>query len=163
MSNHRAYIIGDNICTDLIHPPNYFSLDKNKRQKGFLRGVSAKWADTIKPGAIIIGGDNFGCGSSREVTAKVFHDRGVSLVLARSFARIFYRNMVNLGIPVCRYRGAHPWQHGDEIKVDLDQEACLVKNCQASLNYEPPSPFVTRLAENGGLLSSIDILFEHEM
>ena len=163
MSNHRAYIIGDNICTDLIHPPNYFSLDKNKRQKGFLRGVSAKWADTIQPGAIIIGGDNFGCGSSREVTAKVFHDREVSLVLARSFARIFYRNMVNLGIPVCRYRGDHPWQHGDEIKVDLDEETCMVKNCQASLSYDPPSSFVTRLVESGGLLSSIDILFEHEV
>lgn len=161
MSSHQAYIIGDNICTDLIHPPNYFSLEKNKRQKGFLRGVSAKWADTIKPGAIIIGGDNFGCGSSREVTAQVFHDRGVSLVLARSFARIFYRNMVNLGIPVCRYKGDHPWKHGDEIKVDLDEEACLVKNCHASLAYDPPSAFVKRLVESGGLLPAIDTLFDH--
>lgn len=161
MTSHRAYIIGDNICTDLIHPPNYFSLDKGKRQKGFLRGVSSKWADTIEPGAIIIGGDNFGCGSSREVTAQVFRDREVSLVVARSFARIFYRNMVNLGIPVCRYHGDHPWQHGDEIKVELDKESCLIKNCQASLSYEPPPSFVKHLVDKGGLLPAIDTLFDH--
>lgn len=128
---------------------------------GFLRGVSAKWADTIKPGAIIIGGDNFGCGSSREVTAQVFHDRGVTLVLARSFARIFYRNMVNLGIPVCRYQGHHPWQHGDEIKVLHDEDACLIKSEQATLTYEPPSSFVKHLVANGGLLPSIDNLFSY--
>ncbi len=161
MTSHRAYIIGDNICTDLIHPPNYFSLDKSRREKGFLRGVSTKWADTIRPGAIIIGGDNFGCGSSREVTAQVFHDRGVKLVLARSFARIFYRNMVNLGIPVCRYRGDHPWQHGEEIKVEHDGNACLIRSDQTSLTYEPPSSFVQHLVANGGLLQSIDILFSH--
>ncbi len=161
MTSHNAYIIGDNICTDLIHPPDFFSLDQKRRQQGFLRGVSAKWADTITPGAIIIGGDNFGCGSSREVTAQVFHDRGVSLVLARSFARIFYRNMVNLGIPVCRYQGEHPWQHGEEIKVELDAEACMIKNCRASLSYEPPSNFVKHLVKSGGLLPAIDILFDY--
>lgn len=161
MTSHQAYIIGNNICTDLIHPPNYFSLDKGRRQKGFLRGVSAKWADNIEPGAIIIGGDNFGCGSSREVTAQVFHDRGVKLVLARSFARIFYRNMVNLGIPVCRYEGDHPWHHGDEIKVDHDQDACLIKAGQISLFYEPPSKFVQHLVASGGLLPAIDILFDY--
>jgi 3-isopropylmalate dehydratase small subunit len=161
MTTHQAYIIGDNICTDLIHPPDYFSLDKNRRQRGFLRGVSAKWADTIQPGAIIIGGENFGCGSSREVTAQVFHDRGVKIVLARSFARIFYRNMVNLGIPVCRFQGAHPWQHGTEITVQYDAEACQIKTNQASLTYEPPSSFVKHLVACGGLLPAIDILFSH--
>ncbi|PLX47461.1 MAG: hypothetical protein C0613_13980 [Desulfobulbaceae bacterium] len=161
MSIHRAYIMGDNICTDLIHPPDYFSLDKNRRQQGFLRGVSAKWADSIRPGAIIIGGDNFGCGSSREVTAQVFADRGVSLVLARSFARIFYRNMVNLGIPLCRYRGDHPWQHGEEIKVELDERQCRITNCQASLIYDAPSQFVQKLVASGGLLCAIDSLFSH--
>jgi 3-isopropylmalate dehydratase small subunit len=160
-TTHHAYIIGDNICTDLIHPPDYFSLDKARREKGFLRGISAAWADSIAPGAIIIGGDNFGCGSSREVTAQVFHDRGVALVLARSFARIFYRNMVNLGIPVCRFHGAHPWQHGQELLVEHDPQACLISSGQASLVYEPPPLFIRHLVAKGGLLASIDTLFDH--
>ncbi len=156
-----AYIVGDNISTDLIHPPNFFSLDKAKRQQGLLYGFNKEWAATIEPGSFIIGGQNFGCGSSREVTAQVFADREIKLVCAQSFARIFYRNMVNLGIPLCTIKGNIPWQSGTKITISqTENDLKLLDDKNQSITLNPTPAFARKIITNGGLLNSIDDLFQ---
>ena len=155
-----AYVVGDNISTDLIHPPNFFSLDKTIRKQGLLYGYNKEWAKTIEPGSIIIGGENFGCGSSREVTAKVFADRGIRLVCAKSFARIFYRNMVNLSIPLCTINSEIPWQDGIRIAITQTKDGLQLHDTKGKhITLDKPSSFAEKIMENGGLLRSIDDLF----
>ncbi len=155
-----AYILGDNISTDLIHPPNFFSLNKTIRKQGLLYGYSKKWAETIEKGSFIIGGKNFGCGSSREVTAMAFQDRGIKLVCARSFARIFYRNMVNLGIPLCTIVSEIPWEPGSRVSVHFDEDdQKLIDDKNKFITLAPLSSFARKIIENRGLLNSIDQIF----
>ena len=156
-----AYIVGDNISTDLIHPPNFFSLNKEIRMQGLLHGYNPEWAKTIEQGSIIIGGENFGCGSSREVTAQVFADRKIKLVCATSFARIFCRNMVNLGIPICTIKTAIPWQDGTKVAISLTADDLQIQDQHGnSMKLNPMSTFAQKIITNGGLLRSIDTLFQ---
>lgn len=154
-----AYILGDNISTDQIHPPRYFSLDIDLMKQGFLRGISEEWSETIAPGSIIIAGENFGCGSSRELTAQVFRERGIILVLAVSFARIFYRNLINLGIATSYLEAPWPWQEGTSVEVDFDPHERTIISGKNSVSYKKQSPFVARMHKAGGLLPLIDDLF----
>lgn len=156
-----AYITDDNISTDLIHPPDFFSLNKDKRKQGLLYGYNQEWAETIEPGSIIIGGENFGCGSSREVTALVFSDRGIKLVCARSFARIFYRNMINLGIPLYTISTAIPWQTNSRVEIIHPDNSLQISDLNNnSISLDKPSSFTEKIIANGGLLHSIDDLFQ---
>ena len=156
-----AYIVGDNIATDLIHPPDFFSLDKTIRMQGLFYGYNKEWAATIEPGSFIIGGENFGCGSSREVTARVFGDRGIRLVCAKSFARIFYRNMINLGLPLCTIASAIPWQPGTRIPVTYSDDDWQLSDKQGNMiKLKPIATFAKKIMDNGGLLNSIDDLFQ---
>ena len=155
----KAYILGDNISTDQIHPPRYFSLDMDFMKQGFMRGVSEEWSENIAPGSIIIAGDNFGCGSSRELTAQVFRERAISLVLARSFARIFYRNLINLGIAASHLEAPCPWPEGIAVDVDFNQQERTIASGTVSVSYNKQSPFVERILKAGGLIPLIDDLF----
>jgi 3-isopropylmalate dehydratase small subunit len=151
-----AYILGDNVSTDQLHPPDYFSLDPERMKKGFLLGVSRRWAECVPPGSIIVAGENFGCGSSREVTAQVFKERGIRLVLARSFARIFFRNLVNLGVPACTLESPPPWPPGTEVEVTLDMERHVITAADYELRFSPLSPLALRIIEAGGLLGLLE-------
>ena len=155
-----AYILGDNISTDQIHPPRYFSLDMEFMMQGFMRGISDAWSENIVPGSIIIAGDNFGCGSSRELTAQVFRERGISLVLATSFARIFYRNLINLGVPACHLETPCPWAPEAVQEVVHDADARTITAGSETVRYQAPSPFVQRIIAAGGVIPLIDVLFE---
>lgn len=155
----RAYILGDNISTDQIHPPNFFSLDTDVMKKGFLYGVSPEWAGTIEPGAIIIAGENFGCGSSRELTSQVFKERGIRLILAKSYARIFYRNIINFGVVACHLNEPCKWPEGSVVDVVFDPETKTISSGGYSVTYAEPSPFVNKIIKAGGLIPLIDDLF----
>lgn len=158
---HFAYVVGDHISTDLIHPPNFFSLDQGIRQQGLLYGYNPEWAKTIEPGSVIIAGLNFGCGSSREVTARVFADRKIKLVCALSFARIFYRNMVNLGIPIGTITSEIPWQEGSRVAITYDKQKQIISAKEGQhIKLSPPSPFARKIINQGGLLNSIDNIFQ---
>ncbi len=154
-----TYILGDNISTDQIHPPRYFSLDMDVMKQGFMRGISEEWSERVAPGSIIIAGENFGCGSSRELTAQVFRERGISLVLAKSFARIFYRNLINLGIAVSYLKTPCPWHEGKAVDVDFDPDQRTLVSGKFSVSYAKPSPFVESIQKAGGLIQLIDNLF----
>lgn len=155
-----VYCLGDNVATDLIHPPPYFSLDVERMKKGFLRGISDDWAETVPPGAIILAGDNLGCGSSREVTAQVFRERGIRLVLARSFARIFFRNLINLGVLACRVETPSPWPVGSEVEAEFDPDNWQLRAQEHIIKIVPPSSFVARIVAAGGVIPLLDDLFE---
>lgn len=149
----RAFVVGDDVSTDLIHPPDAFSTDPEMSGAGFMRGVCPNWAAEETRGALVLAGENFGCGSSREVAASVFLHKGIRMVLARSFARIFYRNLINLGMPVAELLESPPWPTGVLQRVELDETAGWLEADGRRLGFRPAQPFVQRIIEAGGLLN----------
>lgn len=123
----KAFIFGDNINIDIIHPANYFSLDQEKVREGLFMGISSSIAKQIRAShGIIIGGKNFGCGSSREVAAQSFVYNNVKVLVAESFARIFYRNCLNLGLLLFERKGILALvSQGDEIAVRPDSSIMI--------------------------------------
>ncbi len=118
----KAIKFGNNIDTDVILPGKYLVLvDPCELGKHALESLDTKFVDKAKAGIIIIGGKNFGCGSSREQAPLALKYAGVKCVLAESFARIFYRNSINIGLPVIECKGiSTAVNEGDEVSVDLE-------------------------------------------
>ncbi len=122
-----AWTFGDNIDTDQINPGRYMDLPVEEASKHVFEATAPNFVDEFKPGEIIVGGSNFGCGSSRETAPDALKHIGAAVVVAESFGRIFFRNAIAIGLPVlaCPNISAATSQ-GDELEVDV--EAALVKN-----------------------------------
>ncbi len=153
----RAWKFGDNIDTDQIIPAKYaiYSLDEKELGKHAMDGVPGReaWATQVTPGDILVGGSNFGCGSSREIAPVAIRGAGVSLVLADSFARIFFRNAINMGYPILQSpAAAEAIEDGDELEVDLDEG--VIRNFTKGDEYraEPFPKFMNDLLRMGGLV-----------
>jgi len=152
----RVWKLGDHISTDLIAPGRLFHLRSNLPElaKHVFEDADPELAKKIKPADYVVAGINFGCGSSREHAPTVIKLAGVAAVLAKSFARIFFRNAVNIGLPVvvCDTDGIDP---GDEINVDL--AAGVVKNLTkgSETSFAPLPPFMRRVLDDGGLVAHI--------
>jgi 3-isopropylmalate/(R)-2-methylmalate dehydratase small subunit len=152
----RVWKLGDHISTDLIAPGRLFHLRSNLPElaKHVFEDADPELASKIEPGDFVVGGINFGCGSSREHAPTIIKLAGVSAVLAKSFARIFFRNAVNIGLPVvvCDTDGIDP---GDEIEVDL--AAGVMKNVTkgTETSFPPLPPFMRRVLDDGGLVAHI--------
>jgi 3-isopropylmalate/(R)-2-methylmalate dehydratase small subunit len=154
----RAWRFGDNVDTDQIIPAKYaiYSLDERKLGEHVMEGVPGNdggWAQGIAPGDIMVAGSNFGCGSSREIAPIAIRGAGISCVIADSFARIFFRNSINLGYPILQSPGAaEAIEEGDELEVDL--EAGVIRNFTKGDEYraEPFPEFMTELLRTGGLV-----------
>jgi 3-isopropylmalate/(R)-2-methylmalate dehydratase small subunit len=119
----RAWLFGDDIDTDQIYPGKYLPLtDKEEMGKVAMSGVEGfeDFSKRVSRGDILLAGENFGCGSSREHAVVALRYAGVSVVVAKSFARIFYRNAVNLGYPILESRELGRISQGDELEVDAD-------------------------------------------
>jgi 3-isopropylmalate/(R)-2-methylmalate dehydratase small subunit len=120
----RAWLFGDNIDTDQIYPGKYLPLtDKKEMGKVAMSGIegSEDFSKRVQPGDILLAGGNFGCGSSREHAVVALREAGVSVVIAPSFARIFYRNAVNLGYPILESDAVKRVRQGDLLEVDADR------------------------------------------
>ena len=115
----RAFIFGDGIDTDALAPGNRMKLPASKLAQHCLEAIRPGFANEVKPGDFIVAGSNFGQGSSREQAASSLKILGVSAVIASSFARIFYRNAMNLGLPPVTFDPAGKISDGDEIEVEL--------------------------------------------
>ncbi|MCJ7618608.1 MAG: 3-isopropylmalate dehydratase small subunit, partial [Anaerolineae bacterium] len=117
----RAWKYGDDIDTDVIIPARYLSASTPEELgRHCMEGVSPEFADEVRPGDVIVAGENFGCGSSREHAPLAIKGCGVSCVVAKSFARIFYRNAINTGLPILECREAvEATEQGDQLRVDL--------------------------------------------
>jgi len=154
----RAWKFGDNIDTDQIIPAKYaiYSLDEKKLGEHAMEGVPGNedgWSKKISAGDILVAGSNFGCGSSREIAPVAIRGAGVSVVVADSFARIFFRNSINLGFPILQSpQAAEAIKEGDELEIDLDEG--VIRNFTQGDEYRCDAfpPFMNELIKMGGLV-----------
>lgn len=153
----KAWKFAANVDTDQIIPAKYaiYSLDEKELGKHACEGVPGRetWASEVHAGDILVGGSNFGCGSSREIAPVAIRGAGVSLVIADSFARIFFRNAINMGYPILQSpQAAEGVEDGDELEVDLEEG--VIRNFTKGDEYraEPFPQFMTDLLRMGGLV-----------
>lgn len=150
----KVWKYGDNIDTDVIIPARYLNMSTPEElAEHCMEDIDPTFADSVESGDIIVGGENFGCGSSREHAPLAIKGAGVSCVIAESFARIFYRNAINTGLPilVCP-EAVREAEAGDEMRVDL--ESGEITNVRAGRRYQtsPFPPFIMAIIEAGGLV-----------
>jgi 3-isopropylmalate/(R)-2-methylmalate dehydratase small subunit len=149
----HAHKYGKNVDTDVIIPGKYCNIvDPVELGKHALEGLDAEYTTKMKPGDIIVAGTNFGCGSSREVAPLAIKASGTSAVLAKSFARIFYRNALNIGLPIFESTEAvDAIESGDEI--ELEPATGAVRNITKGTQFQAAAfpPFMQSLIEAGGL------------
>ena len=153
----RAWKFGDNVDTDQIIPAKYaiYSLDEKKLGEHALEGVpdNEGWAQRVTPGDILVAGSNFGCGSSREIAPVAIRGAGISCVIADSYARIFFRNSINLGYPILQSpQAAVGIADGDELEVDPSRG--MVRNLTRGEDYpcEAFPELMNELMQMGGLV-----------
>lgn len=154
MIKGKAHVYGDNIDTDAIIPARYLnSTDPDFLAAHCMEDIDAQFPTRVRPGDVVTGGRNFGCGSSREHAPLALRASGVACVIAESFARIFFRNSVNTGLPLVECaEAARDARPGDDIEVDL--AAGLVRNLTRGREYgiTPYPPFMQELVAAGGLV-----------
>jgi 3-isopropylmalate/(R)-2-methylmalate dehydratase small subunit len=151
--------LGDHVNTDVLHPPAYFSLDQERMKEGLQQGMvrakaGLKGADAAD-GLVIVAGENFGCGSSRETSVRSLSLCGVRAVIARSFARIFYRSLANLGIPPVHANTIQDLlKDGDPIRLSL-QDGFIELGDKRRVPFSPLDPHIERILECGGLCAYV--------
>lgn len=155
MIKGRVYKFGDNINTDDIYPGRYLSIttDREEMAKHCFELAFPDFLKTAKPGDIIVAGRNFGCGSSREQAATCLKYFGISVVIAESFARIFYRNAINLGLPILiAPEISKKVEHNDTIEVDLEKGVIRNIRTGEEIKVIPLPPFILEILNEGGLV-----------
>ncbi len=153
----RVFKYGDNIDTDIIIPARYLNTSDSKElAQHCMEPVDEQFFKNVKKGDIMIGGFNFGCGSSREHAPIAIKECGISCVIAKSFARIFYRNAINIGLAIMECpEAAEAIQAGSEVSVDFDTG--VIKDITSGKEYKamPFPDFINNIIKKGGLLNSI--------
>jgi 3-isopropylmalate/(R)-2-methylmalate dehydratase small subunit len=155
--NGKAWKFGDSISTDLICPGRYFHLRSNLPElaKHVLEDADQDFAAKMAKGDFVVAGNNFGLGSSREHAPTIIMLAGVSAVLAKSFARIFYRNAINVGLPLLEC-DTDQIEQGDEIMVDLSTGIIRDKTKSIELKARPLPKAMLNILNDGGLLAHIE-------
>jgi 3-isopropylmalate/(R)-2-methylmalate dehydratase small subunit len=153
----KAVVFGNNIDTDVILPGKYLILvDPYDLAKHALEGLDTTFVDKAKEGVVLVGGKNFGCGSSREQAPLALKYSGVKCVIAESFARIFFRNAINIGLPVIECKGiSSAVKNGDTLAVDF--EAGKIENVSngKKFQFEKLPPFILEILADGGLIENL--------
>ena len=152
-----AHKFGVNIDTDVIIPARYLNtIDHKELAAHCMEDVDKTFVEKVRPGDIIVAGSNFGCGSSREHAPIAIKASGISCVIAESFARIFYRNAINIGLPILECpEAAAAINAGDEVSVDFDSGAITNITTGESFSAIPFPPFIQNLIAAGGLLNYV--------
>lgn len=158
----RAWKFGDSMNTDEIIPGRFnITIDPNELARHVFCEVRPEFAKTVRPGDIVVGGSNFGCGSSREHAPVALKATGIQCVIAASFARIFFRNAINIGLPLLEAPEAIAGiRDGDELEVDL--ATGQIRNLTTGERFQarPLPPFVLKIAAAGGI---VNFLKEHSL
>lgn len=156
-ANGIVHKYGDNIDTDVIIPARHLNTQDHKELASHcMEDIDTQFVKKVKEGDIMVGGWNFGCGSSREHAPIAIKASGISCVIASTFARIFYRNAINIGLAILECdEAARDIRDGDQVKVDFDTG--LIENLTTGRTYqaEPFPPFIQNIIQKGGLLNSI--------
>lgn len=148
----KVHKYGDNINTDIISPPQYMELSIAEAAKYAMSAIDPDFAAKVQKGDILVAGANFGSGSSRETSPLTLKYLGVGAIVAKFFARIFYRNAINLGIPVIECSDADKIQNGDTIEIDL--ETGIIRNITRQETYQGTKipAHILELINEGGLV-----------
>ena len=152
----RAWKFGDNVNTDEIIPAKYLNLsDARELAKYCMAGIDEEFSKKITRGDIVVAGENFGCGSSREHAPLAIKASGIFCVIALSFARIFFRNSINIGLPILECKDAKKINNGDIIKIDL-ANGIIDNLTQKKIYRTSPFPlFMQEIVNAGGLMKYV--------
>lgn len=147
----------DNVDTDVIIPARYLNTaDAKELARHCMEDIDAGFVNRVHPGDIMVAGWNFGCGSSREHAPLVIKTCGTGCVIAKSFARIFYRNAINIGLPILECEAAaEEIQAGDQVSVDFDTGIITDVTTGKTYQAEPFPAFIQNIIKKGGLLASL--------
>ena len=147
----------DNVDTDVIIPARYLNTsDAKELAKHCMEDIDAEYVNKVKPGDVMVAGRNFGCGSSREHAPLVIMTCGTGCVIAKSFARIFYRNAINIGMPILECEeAADEINAGDEVAIDFDTGVITNVTTGKTYQAEPFPAFIQNIIAKGGLLASL--------
>ena len=148
---------GDNVDTDVIIPARYLNTASHQELAAHcMEDIDKEFVSRVKPGDLIVAEKNFGCGSSREHAPIAIKASGVSCVIASTFARIFYRNAINIGLPILGCdEAAREIQSGDDVEVDFDTGVITNHTSGKTYQAQPFPPFIQNIIRKGGLLNSI--------
>ncbi len=153
----KVHKYGDNVDTDVIIPARYLNTSSHAELAAHcMEDIDKDFVKNVKPGDILVAEKNFGCGSSREHAPIAIKASGISCVIASTFARIFYRNAINIGLAILECdEAARDIAAGDEVRVDFDTG--VIENLTTGKRYQaqPFPPFIQNIIEKGGLLRSI--------
>ncbi len=148
---------GDNVDTDVIIPARYLNIaDKKELATHCMEDIDTEFVKVVKGGDVMVGGFNFGCGSSREHAPMVIKESGISCVIAKTFARIFYRNAINIGLAILECpEASEKIEAGDEVAIDFDTG--VITNVTKNETYQanPFPEFIKEIIQAGGLMASI--------
>ena len=153
----RVFKYGDNVDTDVIIPARYLNVtDMQKLAEHCMEDIDDTFAKKVQPGDIIVAGNNFGCGSSREHAPATIKASGVSCVIANSFARIFYRNSINIGLAIIECpQAVSAINAGDKVSVDFVKGEIVDETTGQRFEADPFPEFLQEIIDKGGLLNSI--------
>lgn len=152
----NVWKFGDDVDTDLIIPARYLNTSEpDELAKHCMEDADPGFAGKVATGDIIVADKNFGCGSSREHAPIAIKAAGVSCVIAKSFARIFYRNSFNMGLPILECEDADKFKPGDKLSVDFDTGEIVLSESGTSYSTKPIPPFMQELVQSGGLMKHI--------
>lgn len=153
----KVWRYGDHVDTDVIIPARYLNIaDFEELAEHAMEDIDLKFAPNVQKGDIIVAGRNFGCGSSREHAPMVLKVKGVQCIIADSFARIFYRNAINIGLPALEIgKEVEKIEAGDELEVNLTKGEIKIVNKGIVINTKPLPEFVQKIADCGGLINYV--------
>ena len=152
----KIWKFGDDVDTDLIIPARYLNTSDSKElAKHCMEDADPGFANKVSAGDIIVGGKNFGCGSSREHAPIAIKAAGVSCVIAKSFARIFYRNAFNMGLLILECEDTDQFDTGKSLSVNFDNGEILLKDTGKAYSTRAIPPFMQELVQSGGLMKYI--------
>ncbi|AJF61682.1 3-isopropylmalate dehydratase small subunit [archaeon GW2011_AR15] len=150
----KVWKFGHNVNTDVIIPARYnITIDEKELAKNVFCEVKPDYAKTVNPGDVIVAGDNFGCGSSREHAPIAIKGSGAKCIIAKSYARIFFRNAINIGLPILECDVYDDVQEGDEFDVNL--ETGIIRNITNGKEFQakPLPEFVLKIVNAGGIVN----------
>ena len=150
----RTWVLGDNVDTDVITPGRYMKFGIEEIAKHCLEPVLPEFSKQVKPGDVVVAGHNFGAGSSREQAPAALKHLGVAALVAESFAGLFYRNALNLGLPAVVCAQAKEIRDGDELEIDF--ETSVIRSKGKELPFEPIPPHLLEMVHDGGLLPHLE-------
>ena len=153
-TSSRVWLFGDDVNTDMIIPGRYLdNYDPDHLASHAMEGISSEFASGVSKGDVIVAGANFGCGSSREQAVIALKHAGIGAVIAQSFARIFYRNSINLGLPaIVSSEASKVFHSGDSVILDLRSDTLQSQDGSKTATLQPVPEHLAKILESGGLI-----------